>query len=96
MSNPITLNRQVASLNVEELVELIRQTIRTELSELLLAAEQSGGEEPAPTPSPMRDIDTVIARMQATGKYNKRFLASLRKGMERSQTFRQSPAKAKV
>lgn len=87
MSNHITVNRQVASLRVEELVELIRQTIRTELSELLRAAEQNGDEAQTPAPPPVRDIDTVIARMQAMGKYNKRFLASLRKGMERSQTF---------
>jgi hypothetical protein len=40
-----------------------------------------------PPPPPIRDIDTVIAKMEATGKYNKKFLASLRKGMERSQTF---------
>ena len=96
MSNRITLNRQVTSLTVEELAELIRQTIRTELSELLRAAEQNGGEEPVPAPPPVRDIDNVITRMQATGKYNKRFLASLRKGMQRSQTFQQSSAKAKA
>ncbi len=96
MSNHITANRQVSSLTVEELVELIRQTIRTELSELLRAAEQNGGEEPTPAPPPERDIDTVIARMQATGKYNKSFLASLRKGMERSQTFQRQPAKTKA
>lgn len=96
MSNHIAVNRQVTSLTVEELAELIRQTIRAELSELLRAAEQNGDEEPAPAPPPVRDIDTVIARMQATGKYNKRFLASLRKGMQRSQTFQQSSAKAKA
>ncbi|MEK7728354.1 MAG: hypothetical protein AAB354_08050 [candidate division KSB1 bacterium] len=96
MSNHIIVNRQVASLTVEELVELIRQTIRTELSELLRAAEQNGGEEQAPAPPPVRNVDAVIARMQATGKYNKRFLASLRKGMQRSQAFQQSSAKAKA
>lgn len=96
MSNHTTVNRQVTSLTVEELAELIRQTIRAELSELLRAAEQNGDEDSAPAPPPVRDIDAVIARMQATGKYNKRFLASLRKGMQRSQTFQQQPAKAKA
>lgn len=48
MSNHITVNRQAASLTVAELVELIRQTIRTELSELLRAAEQYGDEDAAP------------------------------------------------
>lgn len=96
MSNHTTVKRQVTSLTVGELVELIRQAIRAELSELLRAAEQDGDEAQTPAPPPVRDIDAVIARMQATGKYNKRFLASLRKGMQRSQTFQQSSAKAKA
>lgn len=86
MSN-ITLDRPVASLNVGELVELIRITIRDEFADLFVAADQN---ELTPTPPPIRDIDTVIARMEATGKYNKRFLASLRKGMERSETFQRT------
>ncbi len=92
----VSVKRQVASLSVEELTELIRQTIRTELSEMLRAAELNGGDDLNPTPPPVRDIDSVIARMQATGKYNKRFLASLRKGLQRSQTFQQPPAKSKI
>jgi len=83
MSNT-ALERPVASLSVGELVELIRKTIRDEFTDLLVMADQN---DLTPTPPPIRDIDTVIARMEATGKYNKRFLASLRKGIERSQAF---------
>jgi len=43
-----------------------------------------------PMPPPIRDIDTIIAEIVATGKYSKKFLVSLRKGMERSQTFQRS------
>ena len=96
MSNPISVNRQVSSLSVEELAELIRQTIRTELAELFRAADQNGADSLVPAPPPVRDLDTVLARMQATGKYNKRFLTSLRKGMQRSRTFQQFPEKAKA
>ncbi|MDZ7289384.1 MAG: hypothetical protein ONB44_11230 [candidate division KSB1 bacterium] len=77
-------DRSVASLNVGELVELIRQTIRDEFADLFVSAQPN---DLTPTPPPIRDIDTVIARMEATGKYSKKFLASLRKGMGRSQTF---------
>jgi hypothetical protein len=87
------LDRPVASLNVGELVELIRKTIRDELAGLFVATSENDFTR---TPPSIRDIDTVIAKMQATGKYNKKFLASLRKGMERSQTFQrrksQSPS----
>jgi hypothetical protein len=89
MSN-ITLDRPVASLNVGELVALIRMTIRDEFADLFVATEQN---DFTPAPPPIRDIDKVIARMQATGKYNKRFLASLRKGMELSQTFQRAKLK---
>jgi hypothetical protein len=78
------LDRPVASLNVGELIELIRKTIRDEFADLFVAESRN---DVKPASPPIRDIDTVIARMQATGKYNKRFLASLRKGMERSETF---------
>ena len=47
-----------------------------------------------PTPPPIRDIDTIIAKMEATGKYSKKFLVSLRKGMECSQTFQRVKAKS--
>jgi len=87
MSNTLS-DRPVASMNVGELVELIRQTIREEFVDLF-GVEQV--DELTATPPPIRDIDTVIARMQATGKYNKRFLSSLRKGLARSQTFKNSP-----
>lgn len=80
----ITLDRPVASLNVGELVVLIRMTIHDEFADLFVATGQN---EFTPAPPPIRDIDTVITRMEATGKYNKKFLASLRKGMERSQAF---------
>jgi len=83
MSNT-TLDQTVASLSVSELLELIRKTIRDEFAELFAATNSN---DMQPTPPPIRDIDTIIAGMQATGKYNKKFLASLRKGMERSQTF---------
>jgi hypothetical protein len=83
MSNTAS-ERSVASLSVGELVELIRKTIRDEFTDLFVATEQN---DFTPAPPPIRDIDTVIARVQATGKYNKKFLASLRKGMERSHVF---------
>jgi hypothetical protein len=82
-----TLDQTVASLRVSELVELIRKTIRDEFADLFVA---TNGNAIQPTPPPIRDIDTVIARMEATGKYNKKFLASLRKGMERSQAFKRA------
>jgi len=78
-------DRPIASMNVGELVELIRQTIREEFVDLFGAEPLN---ELTPTPPPIRDIDTIITRMQATGKYDKKFLASLRKGMERSHTFK--------
>ncbi len=84
MALDITLDRQVATLRVEELVALIRQTVREELSGLL--SESINADLPA-LPPPLRDPDAVIGKMQATGKYNKKFLASLRKGMMRSQAF---------
>jgi len=82
MSNT-RVDQTVASLSVSELVELIRKTIRDEFAELFAATNRN---DMQPTP-PIRDIDAIIAGMQATGKYNKKFLTSLRKGMERSQTF---------
>lgn len=87
-----TLDQTVASLNVGELVELIGKTIRDEFADWFVA---TNGNAIQPTPPPIRDIDTVIAKMEATGKYNKKFLASLRKGMERSQTFQRAKAHAK-
>jgi len=87
MPNSVFAKRQVSSLSVEELTELIRQTIRSELSELLQAPAENDRGELFAAPPPVRDIDTVITRMQASGKYNKKFLASLRKGMERSLAF---------
>jgi len=77
-------------MNIGELVQLIRQTIREEFVDLFGVAP---GNELTSTPPPIRDIDTVIARMEATGKYSKTFLASLRKGMERSATFKSLSAK---
>jgi hypothetical protein len=90
MSNT-SLNRPVASMNVGELVELIRQTIHEEFVELLGAEPEKAL---TPTPPPIRDINTVIGRMQATGKYNKKFLVSLRKGMERSRAFKSTNTKS--
>ncbi|MDZ7363492.1 MAG: hypothetical protein ONB46_22660 [candidate division KSB1 bacterium] len=87
-----TLDQTVASLSVGELIELIRKTIREEFADLFAA---TNGHEIRPAPPPIRDIDTVIARMEATGKYNKKFLASLRKGMERSKTFQRAKTKSK-
>jgi len=78
-------DRPVASMNAGELVELIRQTIREELADLFGITSKN---DLAPSPPPIRDIDAIISKMQATGKYNKKFLASLRKGMVRSQTFK--------
>jgi hypothetical protein len=78
------LDRPVASLNVGELIDLIRKTIRDEFADLFVVESQN---DIKPASPPIRDIDTVIARMEATGRYNKRFLASLRKGLERSETF---------
>lgn len=92
MSNT-TLDQTFGALSVSELVELIRQTIREELAEMFVT---TNGNDMHPTPPPIRDIDTVIARLEATGKYNKKFLASLRKGMERSQTFRRAQSLSKV
>lgn len=89
MPNDITLNRTVATLQVRELIELIRTTVREELAGLL--REESVNELVAAPPA-TRDVDTVIARMQATGKYNKKFLASLRRGMERSHSFQRAQA----
>lgn len=65
MSNT-ALERPVVSLNVGELTELIRKTIRDEFADLFVKTSQNE----LTTPPPIRDIDTVIARMQATGKYN--------------------------
>jgi hypothetical protein len=84
----ITLGRPVACLQVSELVELIRKIIREEFADLFAAVPEN---DLTPTSPPIRDIDTIIARMQATGKYNKKFLASLRKGMQRAQTFGAKP-----
>ena len=89
MAMDITLDRQVATLRVEELVELIRKTVREELSGLL---RESISDDLAALPPPLRDTDVIIAKMKATGKYNKKFLASLRKGMMRSQTFQNERA----
>jgi len=87
-----TLDQTVASLSVSELVELIRKTIRDEFADWFVV---TNGNAIQPTPPPIRDIDTVIARMEATGKYNKKFLTSLRKGMERSETFKRAKTKSK-
>lgn len=91
MPNDITWDRTVATLQVGELVELIRITVREELAGLL--RDESADELVAAPPS-TRDVDTIIARMQATGKYNKKFLASLRRGMERSHSFQRARAEA--
>lgn len=86
MSNT-PLDRPVAAMNVGELADLIRQTIHEELIDLFGGGKD---DELTASPPPIRNIDTVIARMEARGKYNKKFLASLRKGLERSQTFKKS------
>ncbi len=93
MTSDATLDRPVAALQVSELIELIRATVRTELAAFL---RETYEDELAPLLPATRDIDTVLARMQATGKYNKKFLASLRKGMERSQSFQRKPNGAKA
>lgn len=91
MPNDITLDRTVATLQVGELVELIRTTVREELAGLL---HDESVNELVAAPPLTRDVDTVIARMQATGKYNRKFLASLRRGMERSHSFQSARAEA--
>ncbi len=83
--------RTVASMNVAELVNLIRQTIREELADLFGVKSES---ELTPMQPTTFDIDEIISKMQATGKYSKKFLASLRKGMERSQSFKRQQTRA--
>lgn len=80
-----SLDRPVATMNVGELVELIRQTIRQEFVDLFGVKPEN---ELHATRPPIRDIATIIARMRATGKYNRQFLTSLRRGLERSQSFK--------
>ena len=80
----ISMNQQIGSLTVSELLELIRKAVREEITPLLSETEA----ELIPEPPPIRDIDTVIEKMKDTGKYNKSFLDSLRRGMQGSRTFK--------
>ena len=89
MPNEAALDRSVATLQVRELAELIRTTVREELAGLL---RDESVDELVAAPPPTREVDAVITRMQATNKYNKKFLASLRRGMERSQSFQRARA----
>ena len=83
MSN-ISMNQRVSSLTVGELIELVHKAVRDEVVHVLFETNS----ELIAEPSPVRNVDTVIERMKATGKYNESFLKSLLKGMERSRTFR--------
>lgn len=87
MAIDLALDRQVGTLRVDEFAELIRRTVREELHILL---EEPSHDDLAAQPPSLRDPDAIIAKMNATGKYNAKFLASLRKGMMRSQTFQKT------
>jgi len=79
----ISAEKQVGSLSVNELFELIQKAVRGEMGRFFELSEELLAEPPS-----IRKIDTVIERMEGTGKYNKEFLNSLRKGMERSKSFK--------
>jgi len=74
---------QVGSLSVDGLLELIQKAVREEMLRFFEFDQELVAELP-----PVRKIDTVIEKMGATGKYNKEFLDSLQKGMERSISFK--------
>ncbi len=95
MSSTPHVEKKVASLNVGELEAMIRQTIRKELTEILFAVSAENDDLRSEAP-PIRDIDKIIVKMQATGKYNQAFLNSLRKGMETSQIFKTPKAKSEI
>ena len=78
------MNQQISSLTVSELLELIHKAVREEIAHLLSETEPGL----IPEPPPIRDIGIVIEKMEDTGKYNKPFLDSLRRGMQRSRTFK--------
>lgn len=80
----ISMNRRLSSLTVGELLELIHKAVREEVAHVLFETES----ELIAEPPPIRNVDTVIEKMEATGKYNEPFLKSLRKGMKQSRTFR--------
>ncbi|MBU1261529.1 hypothetical protein KKG61_09685 [bacterium] len=79
----ISAEKQIGSLSTNELFELIQKAVRVEMRRFFELSKELAAEPPS-----IRKIDTVIERMEATGKYNKEFLDSLRKGMERSKSFR--------
>ena len=78
----ISVNQRVDSLSVNELFGLIQKAVRGEMIRFFEQEQELVAELP-----PIRKIDTVIEKMDTTGKYNKKFLDSLRKGMERSRLF---------
>ncbi|MBU1598792.1 hypothetical protein KKG61_01590 [bacterium] len=82
MSN-ISVNQQVSSLTVGELLELVHKAVREEVVHVLFESNS----ELIAEPPPVRNVDTIIEKMKATGKYKGSFLNSLRKGMEKSRTF---------
>ncbi|MCI0542409.1 hypothetical protein L0Y69_01475 [bacterium] len=46
-----------------------------------------GVEDDIFAPPPTRDANVVVRNLKATGKYNKKFLESLKKGLSRSSYF---------
>lgn len=80
----ISMEQQISSLTVADLLELIQKAVREEITHVLFENDIELPTEPPP----IRNVDTVVKKMMATGKYNESFLDSLRKGMERSRTFR--------
>ena len=82
MSN-ISMNQRVSSLTVGEMLELVHKAVRDEVVHVLFEVDS----ELIAEPPPIRNMDTIIEKMKATGKYNESFLNSLRKGMEKSRTF---------
>ncbi len=79
----ISIEKQVGPISVNELFELIQKAVRGEMRRFFELDQELVAEPPS-----IRKIDTVIERMEATGKYNKGFLDSLQKGMERSKSFK--------
>ncbi|MDI6791447.1 MAG: hypothetical protein QME81_01075 [bacterium] len=79
----ISMEQRISSLTVGDLLELIHKAVREEITYVLF---ENDIELPA-EPPPVRNVETVIEKMNATGQYNESFLDSLRQGMERSRTF---------
>ena len=79
----VSVAQRVDSLSVNELFGLIQKAVRGEMIRFFEPEQELVAGLP-----PIRKIDTVIEKMEATGKYNKEFLDSLQKGMERSGSFK--------